>query len=77
MKRVMVSATFPQAAASKAKPSASGEGSTIPTATRRALEKIMERDGIKGKRNITHFTLSVTVEDVDDAGKADESDADD
>lgn len=68
MKKVMVSATFPEVAASKAQQSAGGEGESIPTAVRRALETIMKREGVKGRRGITHFRMTVTVEDATAAG---------
>jgi len=61
-KKVIVNAKFPNIKpAHKAFQSAQGEGTSYRAAIGRALDTILDRPGIKGKRGLMPFTL--TVED--------------
>lgn len=59
MKSFTVLATFPTLPAPVAQQAATAEASSAHTAVGRALENIMCRDGVKG-RKIESFTLRVT-----------------
>jgi hypothetical protein len=59
MKSYTVLATFPTLPAKVAQQAATAEATTAPTAVSRALETIMKRDGVRGRR-VEQFTLRVS-----------------
>lgn len=68
MKSYTVLATFPTLPASVAQQAKSVEGASVHVAVSRALEEIMRRDGVKGRR-IESFTLRVTCNGKVNGGK--------
>ncbi len=59
-KRYTVLATFPSLPAARAQQAATAEAASLPTAVSRALQTILRRPAVKGRR-IEALRLSVTV----------------
>jgi hypothetical protein len=62
MKRIHINARFNQAPA-RARQSATVQANTIPLGIKKAVQELLKRDGIKGRRH-TSFSLEVIITEV-------------
>ncbi len=65
IKRVTVVGIFKSLSASHYTFTAHGEGSNVQIAAGRAIDRMFKDKHLKGKRNIRHFTLDVTIDESD------------
>jgi len=63
MKRIHINARFNQASVPRAKQSATVQANTIPLGIKKAVQELLKRDGIKGRRH-TSFSLEVIITEV-------------
>ena len=63
MKRMHINARFNQAFASRARQSTTVQANTIPLGIKKAVQELLKRDGIKGRRHKA-FSLEVIITEV-------------
>jgi hypothetical protein len=62
-KRIHINARFNQAPVPRARQSATVEANTIPLGIKKAVHKLLKREGVKGRR-YTSFSLDVIITEV-------------
>ena len=62
-KRIHINARFNQAPVPRAKQSATVQANTIPLGIKKAVQELLKRDGIKGRRHKA-FSLEVIITEV-------------
>ena len=62
-KRLHIHAQFNQAPVPRARQSATVQANTIPLGIKKAVQELLKRDGIKGRRH-TSFSLDVIITEV-------------
>lgn len=63
MKRIHLNARFNQAPVPRARQSATVQANTIPLGIKKAVQELLKRHGIKGRRH-TSFSLEVIITEV-------------